>query len=56
MKKIFAIALASLMMLSALAGCSSAPAGEPAAPGRGGSRLRDPGLRGRAVRGARLRL
>lgn len=32
MKKIFAIALASLMMLSALAGCSSAPAGEPAAP------------------------
>lgn len=32
MKKILAIALASLMMLSALAGCSSAPAGEPAAP------------------------
>ena len=32
MKKIFATALASLMMLSALAGCSSAPVGEPAAP------------------------
>lgn len=32
MKKILAIALASLMMFSVLAGCSSAPAGEPAAP------------------------
>ena len=36
MKKIFAIALASLMMLSALAGCSSAPAApDAAAPASG---------------------